>query len=406
MNNLPILRVAMFLYYDEPAVRGFLRGISQYTTIHGPWIFYREFVNYTGQMSKKTRLKWLCNWKPNAIITHETGLFQDLKEMGLPLVVFPFKNQITDHLHVIGDDIGVGKLAAKYFLNRGFKHFGYCGFKEMFWSEDTKKGFCHSIGKSGFEAEVYHQPRSKGLRKGSRGGEQLYLAEWLKSLPKPVAVLACVDERAYQLVEACRQAELRVPDDVAILGVNNNELVCNLSNPPISSIAQNYEKAGYQLAELLVKKVSGQKITTNKVVFETSHVVTRQSTDILAINDPLVVAAIRFIQDNIKYNINVADVAKGLAANRRTLERRFVKVRGISLYKEIRHAHVEMVIHLLLHTNHSIAHISRMCGYDSERHLSRNFRSETGMSALAYRKKHGLAVTASVSPETFVIAKD
>lgn len=404
MNNLPILRVAMFLYYDEPAVRGFLRGISQYTTIYGPWMFYREFVNYTGQMSKKTRLKRLCNWKPNAIITHETGLFQDLKEMELPLIVFPFKLRITDHLHVIGDDIGVGKLAAKYFLNRGFEHFGFCGFKDMFWSEDTKKGFCHYVGKSGFEVEVYHQPRLKGLR--MEGNEQPYLAEWLKSLPKPVAVLACVDERAHQLVEACREAELCVPDDVAILGVNNNELVCNLSNPPISSIVQNYEKAGYQLAELLVKKVSGQKITTNKVVFETSHVVTRQSTDILAIDDPLVVAAIRFIQGNVKYNIGVTDVAEELTVNRRTLERRFAKVRGISLYKEIRRAHVEMIIHLLLHTNHSIAQISRLCGYDSERHLSRNFRSETGMAALAYRKKYGLAVTASGSPKTFVGAKD
>ncbi len=166
MNNLSILRVAMFLYYDDPAVRGFLRGISQYTTIYGPWTFYREFVKHTGQTSKKTRLKWLRNWKPNAIITHERDLFQDLKEMELPLVVFPFKFHITDHLHVVGDDIGSGKLAAKYFLNRGFEHFGFCGFKDMFWSEDTKKGFCHSVAKSGFEVEVYHQPRLKSLRMG------------------------------------------------------------------------------------------------------------------------------------------------------------------------------------------------------------------------------------------------
>ena len=387
MVSTHVPRVATFLYYDEPAVRGFLRGISQYTNIYVPWIFYREFGHYTGQVNKKTRLKWLSDWGPDAIITHESGMFQDLKKLKVPLVVFPFKSRPRGYLQVFGDDYGAGKLAAKYFIERGFQHFGFCGFRDIFWSNDMKEGFSLALKDRGFEVEVYRQPKSKSMRLG--GNEQPFLAKWLKSMPKPVAVFACVDERAHQLVEACREAELLVPDEVAVLGVNNSELVCTLSNPSLSSIVQNFEKAGYQTAELLVKMISGDKVATNKVVFETSHVVTRQSTDILAIDDPLVVSAIRFIKAHARDRITVTDVAEELAVSRRALERRFAKVRGISVYKEIRRAHVEMVIHLLLHTNHSIAEVARLCGYDSERHLSRNFRCETGMSALAYRKKYG-----------------
>ncbi len=162
------------------------------------------------------------------------------------------------------------------------------------------------------------------------------MAEWLKSLPKPVAVLACVDERAHQLVEACREADLCVPEDVAVLGVNNDEIVCNLSNPPISSIAQNFEKAGYQLAELLVKKVSGQKITINKVVFEALHVVTRQSTDILAVEDTDVAWALNFIRNNVRQNLQVDNVADNACLSRRNLELRFRKALGRSVYYEIR----------------------------------------------------------------------
>jgi LacI family transcriptional regulator len=215
------------------------------------------------------------------------------------------------------------------------------------------------------------------------------MAEWLKTLPKPLGLMTCTDERSQHVIEACKTAEFRVPEDIAIIGVDNDELVCDLSDPPLSSVFQNSEKAGYEAAELLDELMAGKKPAKKEVIVDAPYIVNRQSTDILAIEDREVVEAIRYIREHSKDNIGVGQVIKATALSRRALERRFNKILGRSIYNEIRRTRVEQAVRMLLETKMSISQIASALGYPSVDHIARYFKREKGMSLVAYRKKFG-----------------
>jgi LacI family transcriptional regulator len=201
--------------------------------------------------------------------------------------------------------------------------------------------------------------------------------------------MACNDDRGRQVLEACKIADLHVPEEVAILGVDNDEMVCDLSNPRLSSIALNLERSGYEAAELLDKLMAGNKKMANqKIIAQPTHVVTRQSTNILAIEDSDVAQAVRFIRQHSKEMLQVDDVAKTVGISRRGLERRFRIALKRSVFNEIKRVRAEQVARMLVETNQSIGQIALALNYPGIEHISRFFRKEKGMSPLAYRKKY------------------
>jgi LacI family transcriptional regulator len=248
------------------------------------------------------------------------------------------------------------------------------------------KVFQQRVEKAGFDIRVYEQPKSKSRRAWQN--EQSILSDWLKSLPKPVGIMACNDDRGQHVTEVCKTAGLKVPDEVAVIGVDNDELVCDLTEPPLSSLALNVEKGGYEAAELLDHLMSGKKITTDSIIVEPTQVVGRQSTDVLAIEDRLVSEALQFIRNNAKRTIQVADVVAVARVSRRSLEQRFRKILGRSINHEIRRVRVEQVARILIETNKSIGQIALDLGYPGVDHIARYFRAEKGISPAAYRKLH------------------
>lgn len=380
MAEIPkiILRIETSVAYG----RGLLYGIAEYSRIHGPWAFYSE------PGAEQTTLPRLDKWGASGIITRipdESNLERFIVN-GLPTILVPLKEKISGFPSIIDDCHAAGKMAAEHLLDRAFRNFAFSGFSDMHWSRDRRQAFTKTIAAAGFETQCYERPRAKVLRTYQK--ELHLLADWLNLLPRPVGIMTCDDEHGRHVLEACKVAGLRVPEQVAIIGVDNDELVCTLSDPPLSSVAVNTRKAGYQAAALLDRLMTGkEKMADQKIIVRPLHVVTRQSTDVLAIEDREVAEAIRFIRQNANRPVQVTDAAQAASLSRRVLEKRFRKIMGRSVYSEISRWRIDRVARMLVETDQSVSQIALSLGYPSVKHIARSFRREMGMGPLAYREK-------------------
>jgi LacI family transcriptional regulator len=289
------------------------------------------------------------------------------------------------YLHnIIADNPAIGNMAAEHLLERGFCHFGYCGFDNMYWSCVRGKSFSSRISQAGFETHFYKRPKSRDALTWYK--EEAILAEWLRQLPKPVGIMACNDDRGQHVTEACALAKLSVPYEVAIIGVDNDDQVCDISNPPLSSIELDVENAGFEACKLLDKMISGKKLKPQTFIVRPTRVVTRQSTNIVAIDDVLVSQALNFIEQNAKNPIQVSDVVKALNVSRTVLTDKFMRTLRRSIYSEIKRVRTNAIAHLLLETDLSISDIAFTLGFNKVNHIARYFKQTTGLSPLEYRK--------------------
>jgi LacI family transcriptional regulator len=373
--------VLLFVETSREFGRGLLHGIARYSRLHGPWRVYR----WPGALDSL-----LPEWKHlklDGAIVRDVKVVETLAHSGLP-VIFAQHNRdsYAPFPAIITDSVGIGSMAAEHFLDRGFQNFAYCGLDEFAWSRGRAQYFMQRLQHAGFQVSVYHQPISKTGRVSR--SEQNRIADWLRSLPAPAGVMCCNDDRALQVVEACKLAGLQVPDDVAVLGVDNDVLVCDLADPPISSIALDTETAGHEAAKLLDQLMKGGVMAGQQIPVRPTHIVTRMSTDILAVTDPDVAAALRFIRRNPNRLIQVDDVVEATNVSRRVLEKRFKATLRRSVHQEIRRVRINNIIPLLVGTDMSITEIALHCGFAGVEHISRYFRKETGASLRDYRKQH------------------
>jgi LacI family transcriptional regulator len=200
--------------------------------------------------------------------------------------------------------------------------------------------------------------------------------------------MACNDDRAQQVSEACKVAGVRVPDDVAIIGADNDRLVCEFSDPPLSSVELDFHSAGLQAAEVLDQLMSGKAVETFTIPVDPTCVVARTSTDTLAVDDLAVANALRYIRKNPRRTIRVDEVARSAALSRRVLEKRFRNYLGRSVMQEIRRVRTDHIARLLLETDWTIQQIGAEMGFSGIEHIARYFRREKGMSPLAFRRKY------------------
>lgn len=379
MEDIP--RVVLLLETSRAFGRDLLYGIAKYSRLHGPWAFYREPGGLT-HLSLQ-----IGNWDAHGVIMRDSVMAKHLMSLGLPTILALHKQGLSDHYHcIVTNSEAIGNMAAEYFLHKGFTNFAFCGFDHINWSQLRCKSFKERVSQAGFITHVYKQPKSRSKR--SWNSEQKILADWLSGLPRPLALMACNDDRAHHAIEACKLAKIAVPDEIAILGVDNDELVCDLAYIPLSSIALDTKAAGYRAAKLLDKLMHGEKEEGQQILVQPTHIVTRQSTDILAISDPDVSAAIRLIRQNAKKAIQVDDIVNATAVSRRVLEKRFRKLLNHSIYQEIRRVRTEHCIKLLLETDMSVSEIVTALDFPGIEHIARYFRKETGMSLMSYRKKY------------------
>jgi LacI family transcriptional regulator len=369
--------------------RGLLHGVAQYAKLHGPWLFFMEPEFYVKGLERS--YKWMETTGADGVIAPlwDDDIVEMIFHLGLPAVICGIERPSLNACRIVTDDAGVGQMAAEYLLRRGFRRLAYCGFDDAIWSHRRCESFSKAVtAQAGFECHVYRQQKP---RRRATEGEPSLIAQWLKSLPRPIALMACNDDRGRDVLTACRIAGLEVPGEVAVLGVDNDELVCDLSYPQLSSIAASTERAGYEAARVLDKLMRGQTITQTekKVVVSPLHVVTRQSTDVMAIEDRCVAEAVRFIRDHSRTVIQVADVAQAVGLSRRALEQRFRRVLNHSVHDEIKHTWINQMVNLLTSTNLSVSQITRLLGYSYPNNVCRCFKQQKGLNPSEYRRRFG-----------------
>ena len=386
---MSIPRVFLIIESSREYGRGLLRGIANYANLHGPWAFYRDEDLFYQKPDKNKMLPLLKKWGADGIIMRERKESQEIINLGIPTIIAPYTHKSYPNTpQITVDCIAVGEIGAEHLLNRGYKNFAFCGFNDMNWSVERGQGFCNKLQQHGYTANIYSPPlRQKGI---SWEVEQLYMKQWLESLPRPIGIMACNDDRSQHILEACKLTGFKVPQDVAILGVGNDKMVCELAQPQISSVSRNHENAGYQAAMLLDKMMAGKTVKNTTITVQPTHVVTRRSTDFLAINDQIALKAVRFIYKHCNEPIQVDDIVSAAGISRRKLELLFKKELNRSVLKEIKRVRTDKIAQMLIETDLSITQIALAFGFSSSAHIGRYFKEEKSITTQDYRRKFGL----------------
>lgn len=411
------VRVALVLPTEFAYARGVLRGIIAATRDRNmyavglpekkgrdlPWLFrvYRGIYGH----SSKYLARWFRDWKPHGIIgqIYDDRLAKVYREARVPVIELFESRSESEFPRILPDDEATGALAARHFLERGFRHFAFFGAPWMIWSQERELGFKTEIEKT-FAARAKSNTKNDGsgnftfsnyassanpVSAGFGGSEQRVAAamgEWLAPLPKPLALFVANDLWGFELVQAVRELNLHVPDDVAVLGVDNEELLCEIAHPPLSSIRIGAEQIGHAAVALLENLLRGKPMPAEMPRIPPMEVVTRQSTDVLAVEDVEVAAALRHIRQHATQGLSVKQMLDVVPINRRTLERRFISVLGHTPLEEIRRVRLERA-KTLLQTDLPIYDIAVRSGFATPEYLATSFLQATKMTPTAYRRQ-------------------
>ncbi len=309
--------------------------------------------------------------------------------MGRPVVNVAAAEQGQDVVPRVGlDRVATGRMAGEYLLEQGFAHLAFLGYEGLLFVAQELAGLASVMKPAGREIATYYVDAGQAARPDDSTWAKIdeSMRRWLVSLPKPVAVLACADFLGVQLAELCRHSRLRVPGDVAILGVDDDELLCELAQPPLSSVKIPSDRVGYEAAAAVDQLIRGKPLQRQALELPPIRVEGRGSTDVLAEKDAEVAAAIRFIREHGHEPIGVTDLLRKAPLSRRSLERKFRQALGRSPLEEIRRARADLARDLLAMTDLPLSAISTRCGFATAEWLSTVFQKESGILPLDYRR--------------------
>ena len=381
-------KIILLIDFSEEYSKSLLRGITKYSKEHGPWVFCRMPTFYRESYGIDGILKWAKEWGANGIIgqLYNDPDIQKIIEAGIPLIAEDFKERFSNIPNITGAYNETGKIAAEYFLKKGFKNFAFYGFKNIVWSRERSDGFENRVNQSGYKVHYFEHKKSRSRELWYYKPSSLSL--WLHSLPKPIALMACDDNQGQHITEACKHIGIRIPEEVAVLGVDNDETICNLSDPPLSSIELDSEKGGYEAAKLMDLLISNRKQEYHDIFVKPTNIITRQSTDIYATSDFYISSTLKYIHQNIDKNLKVENVLKQIPLSRRSLEKRFQNITGFPVYKYIYSLRIEKFAQKLLETNNSIFEIALETGFSDGKNVSRQFKQIKGCTPIEYRKRY------------------
>jgi LacI family transcriptional regulator len=355
--------------------RAVLRGVMQFAQFNNDW----EFV-MPPMYALARKLVDPQHSDGLVAMVHDERSVAAFRRRGVPVVnaarTLSLKRLADAGIHsVVPDDEAVGRMAYRHLRDRGFTRFGFCGHPTSDWSIARQHAFEREARGDGFACSCVARADEVPVR-------------WVTELPKGTAVLAANDRYAWHAVDACRAAGRRVPDDVAILGVDNDQLIVNMVRPALSSMELPGFRIGMEAAKLLASLMGGAKKRARPLLFPPTGIVSRASTDILTIEDEAVGEAVRFIRQNASRRISVDDVVEVVALSRRNLERRFRNRMGRSILEEIRLTHMERAKQLLRETTLEMPAVARESGMSSAVRFSTVFHQAEGMPPTAFRRLH------------------
>lgn len=378
-------KVALLVEVSNAYARGLLSGIIAYELRNAAWSVYLPEQQRRGMIS----VERIADWDVDGILARiETPQIADaIQRLGVPTVDLSAARLVPGIPWVETDNPAIAKLAADHLIDRGFSHFAFLGEEGFNWSKWRGKEFesylkDRGIDCNSFQFRLTTDPDYSWRRESER------LEQWVVSLPKPIGVFASYDIAAHRLLELARESGVAVPEELAVIGVDNDNLICDICYPSLTSIELDSFGTGYHAAKLLEQMMDGQDISTDAVFFPPIRIKERLSTDTVAVEDPHVAKALHFIRENAIFNISVKDVMKVVDVSRRQLEIRFNKIVGHTPHKEIQFRRMERVKHLVESTDLSVAKIAEQTGFRHAEYLSVAFSREVGCTILEYRRQH------------------
>lgn len=374
-------RVAVLVDTATGWGRQLIRGIFNYARKHGPWHLLIEPHGQDERMRLPTG--WVGDGVIARVSTHR--LAQSLTTVGVPVVnVSAIELRGVDLPRVAGRPEASGCLAGDHFLERGLRSFAYVGLLRLAYVQHHYHAFANRVSKIGAGCRVFE---SEGASLGNWPACQKELVQWLKSLPRSVGILTWNATAGRRVIDACRFAGLAVPEQVAVLAGDDDELLCETCSPPLSGIAVPAQQIGYEAAALLSRLIRRQRPPKKPIFIDPTGIVARQSTDTLAIDDPDLVQAVRFIREHAGLPIRVEDVLEAVPFSRRELEMRFQQVLGCSPAAEIRRVRLNQARHLLTQTDMPIPAVAAASGFGSPEYLAFAFKQDSGLTPLQYRRR-------------------
>ncbi|MGI9178829.1 MAG: substrate-binding domain-containing protein [Pirellulales bacterium] len=357
--------------------RGVIKGIAAFANRHGPWQLH---VDAEGEKRILPR-----GWQGDGVIARVStpSVARELTMLKVPLVnVSAIRIDVASGAipRVCNDLRACGTLAARHLLDRGLRHFGYVGLPKLSYVQEHRDAFAATIGANGFECHTHTLGADdESTRKAGR------LTAWLRSLPRPVGILTWANAQGRAVIDACRRAHLLVPEDVAILSGDDDHLLCESCLPTLSAIGVAAEQIGIKAAELLHLQLLDRPLPPSPIAVVPLGIVTRQSTDIFAIDNHDLLRVLGFIRENASKPIRVDDVLEAVPISRRTLERLFQDQLGRTPAEEIRRVRLERAKHLLATTDLAVPKVAEACGFGTGEYLATVFRQAVGMTPLKYR---------------------
>ena len=381
------LRIALLVESSHGFGRAVLQGIAAYAKTYGPWTFHHEERAFDDPMPAGLKA-----WKPDGIIARVAtpALASQLQRLRVPIVNLYEQQEIKHQWRVVVDNRQVVRLAVEHLRECGLQHFAYAGFPGARFSADRGRFFEECVATWGFCAHVFVPPATgKAVRLATLEARATRhaasLAAWLNRLPKPVGLMCCNDMRAQQVLSVCGEHGIAVPDAVAVIGVDNDEVRCELAAPPLSSVDPNAYQIGYEAAAMLHRVLRGRR-QSRQVVVQPAGVIRRRSTDVLAFAGTEIAELVRTVRQQACHGLSPEKLVQQSGLSRATLDRWFLKSLGRTPYDEIRRVQMQRIREFLATTDLPLKQVARLAGFSHVETMYRAFHRATNQTPAEYRR--------------------
>jgi LacI family transcriptional regulator len=378
--------IALLIDTSSAYGRGLLHGIYTYVRDHGPW---STSLTELGRYDPAPN--WLIdNLDVDGVIARieNKRIAKALLKLKIPVVNVSSAMHIPQFPWIVPDHTAIAELVSEHFIQRGFKSLGFCGNELYSFSQRREKEFSRFAMEAGCSCSIFRPHRGKGRGKLKLPEELRQIGQWVQELPKPVGIMACNDIRGQQLLETCERINVAVPEEVAVVGVDNDEILCSWTTPPLSSIIPDAHRPGFEAARILSELMARKTVLKREIRYPPLGIVTRKSSDTLAISDRHVAIALKIIRARACDGITVSNLSKEIRISRRVLDNRFRKQLGRTPHEEILRLQFQKAAQLLKETSLPVAAIAEQTGFGNSEYLSAAFKKRYGISPSKFRQNN------------------
>ena len=380
-----MIKILLLTDFSSGYGRSLLENVVRYAREVGPWAFYRMPLYFRELYGDEGVVEWAKKWGADAIIAQFTDIdLSVLNQLNIPIIVQNYKERSPGISNLTGDYFGTGVMAANFFLHKVYKSFAYYGLMDTVWGRERGEGFKKAVTGKGYQ--VYDFDNRKQIQSEKWNFDVEQVSKWLLSLPKPIALFACDDHYALQITEVCKMYDINIPEDIAVLGVDNDKLLCNISAPQLSSIELDIENGGYEAGKLLHQFIEKKIVSPVDIIIKPVRIVPRASTERFAVSDKYIGQILHYIDNNYQNSLSIDDLIQMVPFSRRVLEKKFKKETGTSIYQYLQELRIEKFADLLITTDLPLVEAAAKSGFTDYKNISRIFIKTKEMTPFQYRK--------------------